>query len=256
VKSANTVAALDNTPWWNGLMVATRYLPEVNGSVALNLPVGPFCVPPGRFLRLEVLLVPANGATPVVTSVCPRYAPTATCRPHPVCDENAQIDPASGRCVCNEGWVGDGLSCSPVCVTIAPASPDTTAYNSTSDPTLWTFGTIGDNYWCSGCGDYTRSYYVNVPSKRLLREARLLWVGFDDWVTIWVNGTRVWCGPNGQCWTGGQRCELSTSWQFGTNVDLSPYLNQGNNEIRVQTIVAGCGESWINVRLDSGGRCN
>ena len=33
--------------------------------MALNLPVGPFCVPPGRFLRLEVLLVPANGATPV-----------------------------------------------------------------------------------------------------------------------------------------------------------------------------------------------
>ena len=96
-----------------------------------------------------------------------------------------------------------------------------------------------------------------MPSRRLLREARLLWVGFDDWVTIWVNGTRVWCGPNGQCRTGGRgkRCELRTSWQFGTNVDLRPHLNQGNNEIRVQTI-AGCGESWINVRLDSGGRCN
>ena len=39
--------------------------------------------------------------------------------------------------------------------------------------------------------------------------------------------------------------ELSTSWNFGLNVDVKPYLKNGSNTIFVRTIVAGGGEGAI-----------
>lgn len=39
--------------------------------------------------------------------------------------------------------------------------------------------------------------------------------------------------------------ELSTSWNFGLNIDLRPYLKNGSNTIFMRTIVAGGGEGAI-----------
>lgn len=39
--------------------------------------------------------------------------------------------------------------------------------------------------------------------------------------------------------------ELSTSWNFGLNIDLRPYLKNGSNTIFMRTIVAGRGEGAI-----------
>lgn len=39
--------------------------------------------------------------------------------------------------------------------------------------------------------------------------------------------------------------ELSTSWNFGLNIDLRPYLRNGANTIFMRVIVAGGGEGAI-----------
>lgn len=86
------------------------------------------------------------------------------------------------------------------------------------------------------------------------------WTGVAEWV-----GTYPYC----QC-TGGDSCtwtctndgppgyvrygpgptqydspELSTSWNFGLNIDLKPYVTNGSNTIFMRTIVAGAGEGAI-----------
>ncbi len=250
-KTAASAAALANVDWWNGLLDPERKLPELSGSVSFQSNSGLICLPTGRFLKLELTLVPANGTSPVVSSVCVRWGPSGQCRPRAFCDPNATLSASGTSCTCNEGFIGNGLSCVPACIRVDPASADISAYQVEGDPSAWIFGTIGDNYWCSGCSTFSRSYNVRVPSLRALREARIYHLGFDDWVTVRVNGTVALCGPHG-CWNGTQACELSTSWSYPVNVDLKPLLQEGDNQILVDTVVAGCGEFWLALRLDSG----
>jgi len=47
------------------------------------------------------------------------------------------------------------------------------------------------------------------------------------------------------CATCFSRPELSTSWNFGLNIDVKPYLKNGSNTIFMRTIVAGGGEGAI-----------
>lgn len=42
--------------------------------------------------------------------------------------------------------------------------------------------------------------------------------------------------------------ERKTSWNIPTNIDLRPYLQSGENEIFMRTIVGGAGEGWIRVQ--------
>lgn len=42
--------------------------------------------------------------------------------------------------------------------------------------------------------------------------------------------------------------ERETSWNIPTNIDLRPYLKDGDNEIFMRTIVGGDGEGWIKVQ--------
>ena len=39
--------------------------------------------------------------------------------------------------------------------------------------------------------------------------------------------------------------ELSTSWNFGLNIDIKPYLKEGVNTVWMRTIVAGGGEGAV-----------
>jgi hypothetical protein len=114
-KTAASAAALVNTAWWNGLMEAGRALPETGGSISLSAAAGPVCLQPGRFLQLEVTLVPAAGVSPVVTSVCARFGPSSRCTPRAVCDANATPTANGTSCVCNPGYRGDGLTCVSLC---------------------------------------------------------------------------------------------------------------------------------------------
>jgi hypothetical protein len=134
-----------------------------------------------------------------------------------------------------------------------------------------TFGTIADNYW-GGWGDiYDRNLNFQIKDLGLIKHFTLTRAAFDDWLLVKVNGATVYVGPfggdrlqivhytqydgEGGQWGayGVQICEtchpyypeLMTSWDFGLNIDLKPYLTTGANTIFMRTIVAGAGEGAI-----------
>ncbi|TAM33225.1 MAG: conjugal transfer protein TraN [Nevskiaceae bacterium] len=123
-------------------------------------------------------------------------------------------------------------------------------------PTL-TLGTIADDYWGGSCGVYDRSTSFNIDDVAMVKEFRLFEVGFDDWQLIEVNGNLVAVGPYGgdrlEVESGHVRysptqtgkCELKTSWRYGVNVDIRPYLRTGSNTIRMKVVVSGKGEGYM-----------
>ena len=135
------------------------------------------------------------------------------------------------------------------------------------------FGTIADNYWCGWGLVQNRTLTFTIQDVDLITRFALTRAAFDDWLMVKVNGATVYVGPyggdrldvvqrcvwidpaTGTCYlndTVVQYCEtcfgspeLSTSWNFGLNIDLRPYLRNGTNTIFMRVIVAGCGEGAI-----------
>jgi hypothetical protein len=140
---------------------------------------------------------------------------------------------------------------------------------------LLTLGTIADNYWRSGCGKFDRNTTFEVKNKNQIQEFRIVQLGFDDYLRVTINGVQIYNEPYGgdllaierglvaktnsqlekmkkhQGWmftSGGYSCELNTSNSISVNIDLLPYLKEGMNEIKIEVVVAGAGEGWIQIR--------
>jgi hypothetical protein len=144
------------------------------------------------------------------------------------------------------------------------------------------YGTEGDNYW-SGPEKtgtvYDRTLTFNIRNKAMLQEFLLTYIHFDDWTLLQVNGTTVYVGPyggdrleqhctlplaNGRCLinqifytaTASGNPELNTSWMKYPNIDILPYLRDGQNTIFSRTIVAGEGEVIMTFRTRMYCTCN
>lgn len=147
-----------------------------------------------------------------------------------------------------------------------------------SYPTL-TIGTIADNNWGGNCAVYDRNTKFKIENLKDITEFRITEVGFDDYLWIKINGHSVYVGPDGgahielttqehcrqkSCgWfcsrtvcetkavvTNGVRntpCERTTNWRFAQNIDLKPYLREGENDIWIRVIVSGGGEGWMKI---------
>ena len=73
-------------------------------------------------------------------------------------------------------------------------------------------GRQGDNYWSGSCAIYEENYKVYVNKPDLIRKATLIRAIWDDYIQVWIGGSKVYNGPNGNFppETSGA-CELSTS---------------------------------------------
>lgn len=120
-------------------------------------------------------------------------------------------------------------------------------------------GWEGNNYWCGCCDIHELCYDLLIKKPDKIKSARIVYAAWDDWIQFWLNDTLAWNGPYGN-WTsptGGPpgACELSTSWRWGLNVDVTPYFNAvaPNSILRTKTRVAvcGCGEGYglVNVEV-------
>lgn len=139
------------------------------------------------------------------------------------------------------------------------------------------FGTIGDNYWCSGAGVFDRTLTFTIKDASLVNKFVMDHAWFDDWLWVTVNGKDIYnsyidvghqtiqqtCTDE---WGNSYDCsysnfgvrnkdgvvigppERSTSWNLNAWGDGLPYLQEGTNTIFVRTIVSGCGESAIRIR--------
>ena len=128
---------------------------------------------------------------------------------------------------------------------------------------ILTIGTIADNYWPGNCTSYDKVIKFEVKNLEKITEFKLTRVGFDDYMWIKVNGNTVYVGPfagdrvevrNNGLWTqvttNGHNlmsCELGTNWNKEVNINLKPYLKEGENEIWMRVVVAGVGEGWMQI---------
>lgn len=131
------------------------------------------------------------------------------------------------------------------------------------DKGVLTIGTISDNYWGGNCDLYDKTTSFKLKNIHLIKEFNIFNVGFDDYMEIVVNGASVYAGPDGgsnlkrELKGGGyvinnghskKWCERSTNWNFGVNINLIPYLKEGENNIRIRVFVSGNGEGWLKIR--------
>ena len=125
---------------------------------------------------------------------------------------------------------------------------------------ILTLGTISDNYWKGRCAVFDRTTKFKVKNLSKITEFRIVEVGFDDYLWIKINGNTVYVGPDGgdqinvrrdryvtydgkKMW----RCERNHNWRIPVNIDLKPYLKEGENDIWMRVIVAGAGEGWMKI---------
>lgn len=137
---------------------------------------------------------------------------------------------------------------------------------------ILTIGTIRDNYWGGRCQIYDRNTKFKIENLKEITEFKLSRVGFDDYLWIKVNGHTVYVGPDGgdrielttqkHPWFGDHTvvsngigthsCERNTDWKTGVNlnninIDLKPYIKEGENNIWMRVIVSGYGEGWMQI---------
>jgi hypothetical protein len=132
----------------------------------------------------------------------------------------------------------------------------------TGNATLLTIGTIVDNYWAGNCQTFERSMSFTANNADKIIDFKLTKVGFDDYMQINFNNQVVYVGPDGGdhlevkkvgskslVYNGVSNniCERSTNWRSNVDIDLRPYLKEGNNIIDMKVIVSGTGEGWMQI---------
>lgn len=142
-------------------------------------------------------------------------------------------------------------------------------------------GAVGDNYW--GTGYYAREFTVDIRDMSAVKVFRMYQVGFDDLMALSVNGVWVFSDYDGGNWEAGfdawgkvwDECmpgynasgewvncatkerriltqwERKTSWNYAVNIDLTPYLREGMNIIRMDTGVVQGGEGWAFLEISA-----
>ena len=136
------------------------------------------------------------------------------------------------------------------------------------------FGVIGDNHWYGGYMGVlnVRTLQFNINNVSTVTQFMLANVWYDDYLMVQVNGAVVFNGPYGgsslslvpkTCGRDHDPCnrvdvgdgqgavhapELGNSWSGSPNIDLRPYLMNGNNVITTSTVVGGAGESAIQIQ--------
>ena len=125
-----------------------------------------------------------------------------------------------------------------------------------------TIGTAADNYWFGHCSIYDRKTSFILSDISKIQEFKIIQVGFDDYMQIKVNEHVVYVGPDG-----GDRlaftnqglrvlvdnglskanCERGMNWNQDLNIDLKPYLVEGDNNLDMRVIVSGEGEGWLKI---------
>ena len=130
-----------------------------------------------------------------------------------------------------------------------------------------TIGTIADNYWSGHCAIYDRTTTFKITNKDKIKDFFLFKVGFDDYMQITLNDKLIYVGPDGgnklevktigsKFWkrkvvdngSGHHACERNENWTREPNIDLKPYLKEGENILKTRVIVAGAGEGWLQIR--------
>jgi len=115
-------------------------------------------------------------------------------------------------------------------------------------------GRVGDNYWSGYCSIFEQTTAVTVLKPGAIESAVLEYVKFDDYIQVFINGEKVYNGPNENFppETDGA-CELNTSWSQYPNVDVTSFfknIKEGDVvEFKIRVSVAGEGEGFGRIKI-------
>jgi hypothetical protein len=107
------------------------------------------------------------------------------------------------------------------------------------------------------CGlfDYRMTLTVGDPDR--LRAVTLPFVSADDWAQVRIDGNVVFSGPAG--WTGAglppRKCERDGTTNHTPNIDLKPYLTNGNHEVWLRIAVADKGNGYARIHAEVDTSC-
>ena len=137
-------------------------------------------------------------------------------------------------------------------------------------------GTVCEDCWSNGY--YKVEYEIDIQDAEFIKEFMMTRVHYDDQVAISINGTWIWNQYyggyyNAQSDDWGFDYEYCTAWdesyclEYSTqritywerkksnamdvSIDITPYLKNGKNVIRVDTGVGGEGESYSYFRISA-----
>ncbi len=149
-----------------------------------------------------------------------------------------------------------------------------------------TIGTDGDNYLAGQCSTHNKSVSFHIAKASMITVFKLMHVKFDDYLELKLNGHTFYVGPDGgdyvevktreiekertitegSFWNRRSRiekykesitevfnghnyaaCERNTNWNREVDVDLKPYLKDGENILQMKIIVSGNGEGWLKI---------
>lgn len=112
-------------------------------------------------------------------------------------------------------------------------------------------GKTDHNRWAGNCTIYEENYRVLVKQPELIASATLIKTIYDDYMQVWIDGTKVWYGPNANFppETAG-RCENSTDGQATPNLDVTPtFKRNGEVSSKIRVSVGGRGDGYAQIRI-------
>jgi hypothetical protein len=108
-------------------------------------------------------------------------------------------------------------------------------------------GREGNNYWSGQCTIFEEDYSLFVAKPDLIEKATLIQAVWDDYIQVWLDGSKVYSGPNENFppETDGA-CELSTSWDVSLNRDVTEFFQQaGEVDTKLRVSVTGGNINYI-----------
>jgi hypothetical protein len=150
---------------------------------------------------------------------------------------------------------------------IVGGSIDGNIYWKASYPNLY-LGTIDKVRDSGRCHLMDKNIHFTIKDKSAVKEFRVANIQYSDWIRISVNGVQVHndTGGNGsfwreKSWHGGygeftnlhsgsvtKTCNTKRFYNTNPNVDLVPYLRDGNNTIRIELAFGNSGRLYVELR--------
>lgn len=128
-----------------------------------------------------------------------------------------------------------------------------------------TIGRDGDNYYLDHTGQCSTFYEIvsfHITKLDLLSVFKVKRLKFDDYIEMKLNGHIIYVGPDGgeyvrveqhdgknMVFNGNyhSECERAIDQDQTVQIDLKPYLKEGENVLEIKLIVGGAGEMWLEI---------
>jgi hypothetical protein len=124
-------------------------------------------------------------------------------------------------------------------------------------------GTINKVYDRKRCHLMDKNINFTIKDRNAVKEFRVTNIQYSDWIRISVNGMQAYnsMGGDGSYWMEGsgqwttvhsgrasRTCNTKKFYSDNPNVDLVPYLRDGNNTIRIELLFGNSGRLYVELR--------